>query len=129
MKLNEKKLHIVALWASVFGIFAFLFNFGFSQNILIQQIIYGFYFIVIAFGLAASTLRYFERLQLFKRKVAVFDFISVGYTLYIFLMYLFTAEVFKTDLILENPIWVVVAVILSFVREFSEIKLNLTRTY
>lgn len=44
-------------------------------------------------------------------------------------MYLFTAKVFKTDLILENPIWVVVAVILSFVREFSEIKLNLKRTY
>jgi len=44
-------------------------------------------------------------------------------------MYLFVGEAFKTDLILENPIWVVMAVILSFIREFSELKLNLYRTY
>jgi Trk-type K+ transport system membrane component len=44
-------------------------------------------------------------------------------------MYLFIGEAFKTDLILENPLWVVLAVVLSFLREFSEQKLNLNRTY
>ena len=61
--------------------------------------------------------------------MAVFDIISVIYTLYIFYMYLFIGEAFKTDLILENPLWVILAVILSFIRELSEQKLDLTRTY
>lgn len=124
-----KKIFITAFWASVLGILAFIFDFGFSQNVLIQQIIDAFYFIVIVLGLISTFTRYFENPNLFKRKVAVFDIISVIYTLYIFYMYLFVGEAFKTDLILENPLWVVLAVILTFIREFSEQKLNLNRTY
>lgn len=129
MNYDLKKLYRTAFWASVLGIFAFIFDFGFSKATLIQQIIDGFYFIVIALGLIATFARYFENPNLLKRKVAVFDIISVAYTLYIFYMYLFVGEAFKTDLILENPIWVVLAVILTFIREFSEQKLNLSRTY
>lgn len=129
MNYDLKKLYRTAFWASVLGIFAFIFDFGFSKATLIQQIIDGFYFIVIALGLIATFARYFENPNLLKRKVAVFDIISVAYTLYIFYMYLFVGEAFKTDLILENPIWVVLAVILTFIREFSEQKLNLNRTY
>lgn len=129
MNYDLKKLYRTAFWASVLGIFAFIFDFGFSKATLIQQIIDGFYFIVIALGLIATFARYFENPNLLKQKVAVFDIISVAYTLYIFYMYLFVGEAFKTDLILENPIWVVLAVILTFIREFSEQKLNLNRTY
>ena len=129
MKDILKKLYQFAFWASVLGMFAFVFHFGFTQSILIEQIIDGFYFVVIALGLIATFARYFENPNLFKRKVAVFDIISVTFTCYIFFMYLFVGEAFKTDLILENPIWVVLAVILSFLREVSEQKLNLNRTY
>lgn len=129
MNFGLKKLYRTAFWASVLGIFAFIFDFGFSKATLIQQIIDGFYFIVIALGLFATFARYFENSDLLKRKAAIFDIISVVYTLYIFYMYLFVGEAFKTDLILENPIWVVLAVILTFIREFSEQKLNLNRAY
>lgn len=129
MNYDLKKLYRTAFWASVLGIFAFIFDFGFSQATLIQQIIDGLYFVVIALGLISIFARYYENPNLFKRKVAIFDIISVAYTLYIFYMYLFVGEAFKTDLILENPLWVVLAVILSFFREFSVQKLNLNRTY
>ena len=129
MKNDLRILYGIAFWASVLGMFAFIFDFGFSQATLIQQIIDGFYFLVIALGLISTYARYFENPNLFKRKVAIFDIISVIYTLYIFYMYLFIGEAFKTDLILENPLWVILGVILSFIREFSEQKLNLNRTY
>ncbi|AUS05702.1 TrkH family potassium uptake protein [Pseudotamlana carrageenivorans] len=129
MNYNLKKLYSIAFWASVFGMLAFIFDFGFSKTVLTQQIIDAFYFIVIALGLGATFARYFENKQLLKRRVAVFDLISVVFSLCVFYMYLFHGEAFKTDLILENPIWVVLAVILSFIREFSEQKLNLHRTY
>lgn len=129
MNYDLKKLYRISFWASVLGIFAFIFDFGYSKTVLIQQIIDAFYFIVIALSLISTFARYFENPNLFKRKVAIFDIISVAYTLYIFYMYLFVGEAFKTDLILENPLWVVLAVILSFIREFSEQKLNLNRAY
>lgn len=129
MKYDLGKLYGIAFWASVIGMFAFIFDFGFSQTTLVQQIIDGFYFLVIALGLTSTAARYYENPDLLKRKVAIFDIISVAYTLYIFYMYLFVGEAFKTDLILENPLWVVLAVILSFFREFSEQRLNLSRTY
>ncbi|TVZ59898.1 hypothetical protein NA63_2440 [Flavobacteriaceae bacterium MAR_2010_105] len=122
-------MYRIAFWASVLGLLAFIFDFGFSQTILAQQIIDAFYFVVIALGLISTFKRYIESPILFNRKVAIFDIISVFYTLYIFYMYLFVGEAFKTDLILENPLWVVLAVLLSFIREFSEQKINLNRTY
>ena len=67
---------------------------------------------MIAIGLAATFTRYLGDKQLFRRRVFAFDLLSVIYTMYIFYMYLFIGEAFKTDLILENPVWVVLAVIL-----------------
>ncbi|MEZ4970850.1 MAG: potassium transporter TrkG [Flavobacteriaceae bacterium] len=129
MNFDLRKLYKTAFWASVLGMFAFIFHFGFTQTVLGQQIIDTFYFVVIAIGLFSTFARYFENPILLKRKVAFFDFLSVAYTLYIFYMYLFVGEAFKTDLVLENPFWVVLAVILTFIREFSELKLDLNRTY
>lgn len=51
MKNDLRILYGIAFWASVLGMFAFIFDFGFSQATLIQQIIDGFYFLVIALGL------------------------------------------------------------------------------
>ncbi len=129
MNYNLKKLYNTAFWASVIGMLAFIFDFGFSQTYLMQQVIDAFYFLVIALGLFSTFARYRENKNLLKRKVAFFDVISVAYTLYIFYMYLFIGEAFKTDLILENPLWVILAVVLSFIRELSEQRLDLNRTY
>lgn len=43
-------------------------------------------------------------------------------------MFLFVGVPFETDQLLENPIWVRVAVLLTFIREFSEVKFNYKRT-
>ena len=129
MNLDLRKLNRTALWASILGMFVFIFDFGFAHTTLSQQIIDVFYFVVISMGLLSTFARYVNNKKLLKKKVAIFDLLSVVYTLYIFFMYLFVGEAFKTDLILENPVWVVMAVILSFIREFSELKLNLYRTY
>ena len=128
MKLNLKLLYRIALWASILGLVAFIYDFGFSQSNFTQQIIDGCYFIILAFGLISTLSRYIENLNLLKRRVFTFDFLSILFTIYIYYMYLFVGQPFKSDLILENPVWVVVAVILSFIREFSELKINFKRT-
>jgi potassium uptake TrkH family protein len=128
MKLNLKRLHKIALWTSILGIVAFIYDFGFTQSTFAQQLIDAFYFLVLAIGLASTFARYINNRSLLRRKVFIFDLLSVLFTIYIYYMYLFIGQPFKTDLVLENPVWVVAAVILSFIREFSEVKINYKRT-
>ncbi len=123
-----KGFHQVAVWFTLLGIAAFVYDFGFSQTDLIQQLIDGFYFFVLGVGIISTSIRYIVKVNLTKRKVFIFDLLSILFTLYIYYMYLFVGQPFKTDLILENPVWVVIAVILSFVREFSVVNLNYKRT-
>lgn len=129
MKLDLKLLYRIALWTSILGVVAFISDFGFSQNNFSQSLLDGFYFIVIGVGIISTFARYIENFKLIKRKVFVFDFLSICFTLWIFYMYLFVGVPFETDLLLENPIWVRIAVLFTFIREFSEIKFNYKRTH
>lgn len=128
MELNLKMLYRIALWISILGVIAFISDFGFSQGVLSQQLLSGFYFIVLGVGIISTLARYIENIGLIKRKVFIFDLLSVCFTLWIFYMYLFVGVPFETDLMLENPIWVRVAVLFTFIREFSETKINYKRT-
>jgi len=110
------------------GIIAFISDFGFSQSHFSQQLLDRFYFVVLGVGVVSTFARYFENFRLIKRKVFVFDFLSICFTIGIFYMYLFVGVPFETDLLLENPIWVRIAVWFTFIREFSEIKFNYKRT-
>ncbi len=129
MKFNLKTLSNIAFWASVLGIFAFVFDFGFSKQSLLQQLIDIFYFIVVVISLLSTFGRYIEKPKLLGRKVIIFDLFSIIYTAYIFYYYIFIENVFSTNFILHRPIWITFAVILSFVREFSEREFSLNRSY
>lgn len=129
MKLKLHLLYRIALLASVLGMIAFILDFGFVQSDLEQQFIDGFYFLVIAIGLLSTFARYLEKPDFSRKKVFIFDLLSVLYNLCVFYMYLFVGEAFTTDLILENPVWVVIAVILTFFREFFDRKINYSRAF
>jgi Trk-type K+ transport system membrane component len=127
MKWEVKLLYQIALWISILGLIAFISDFGFSQSNLSQQLLDGFYFIVLGVGIISTFARYFRNAKLIKRKVFVFDLLSICFTLWIFYLYLFVGVPFETDQLLENPIWVRIAVIFTFIREFSEVKFNYKR--
>jgi Trk-type K+ transport system membrane component len=127
-KINAKQFFKATLWISLIGLIAIITDFGFSQTKLAQQLLDDFYFFVLAIGLFSTFFRYFRNINLIKRKVFVFDLLSVSFTLWIYYMYLFVGVPFETDLILENPIWLKIAVLLSFIREFSEVRINFNRT-
>ncbi len=111
------------------GLIAIISNFGFSQNIPTQRLLDGFYFSILGMGIITTVTRYLKNIQLFKRKVFIFDLLSICFTLWICYMYLFVGVPFTTDLILENPIWLKIAVIFTFIREFSELRINFKRTF
>jgi potassium uptake TrkH family protein len=128
MKFKAKQFYRIAFWISFFGLITVISDFGYTQTAFYQKFIDGFYFFVLAVGLISTFARDIQRFTLIKRKVFIFDLLSIGFTLWIFHMYLFVGVPFDTDLLLENPLWVKIAVILTFVREFSELRINFNRT-
>jgi Trk-type K+ transport system membrane component len=128
MKLDLKLLYRIAFWFSLIGLIAIISNFGFSQTDISQLLLDSFYFIVLGTGIISTFARYIHNPKLFKRKVFVFDLLSIAFSLWIFYNYLFVGVPFETDLLLENPIWIKIAVLLTFIRESSELKINFNRT-
>ena len=129
MNANLKPLHSITFWISLMGLIAMISNFGFSQSDLSLKLLDEFYFSVIGFGVISTFARYFQGRKLLNRKVFIFDFLFVVFALCLFYMYLFVGVIFETDLLLENPIWVKIAVLLTFIRAFSELKINFNRTF
>ncbi|SHJ18687.1 TrkH family potassium uptake protein [Flavobacterium haoranii] len=129
MNLNLKLFYRIAFWISLIGLIAIISDFGFYQNDFSQRLLDTFYFVVLGIGLISTFARYIQDRKLFKRKAFIFDLISVGFTMWLYYMYLFVGVPFETDLILENPIWVKIAVLFTFIREFSELKINFNRTF
>ncbi len=127
MSLDLKLLYRAALWTSILGVIGFISDFGFSQSNFEQQLLEGFYFVVLAVGIVSTFARYFEDFSLIKRKVFVFDLLSICFTIWIYYQYLFVGVPFETDLLLENPIWVRIAVLLTFIREASVTRFNYRR--
>lgn len=128
MKMGLRILYRIAFLISLTGLIFVIADFGFSQTKITHRKLDTFYFVVLGIGLFSTFTRYFSNSKLIKRKVFLFDLFSVVFTLWIFFMYLFVGVPFETDLLLENPIWVRLAVILSFIREFAEISINFNRT-
>lgn len=126
MKLNL--LYKIAFWISLLGMLVIISDFGFPQTDAIQVPLDIFYFIVLGIGVVASISRYLFKRKLFKIKVFIFDLLSVLFTFGMFYWFVFIGEPFETDLLLDNPIWVKIAVFLTFIREFSELEINFKRT-
>ncbi|MDL2228497.1 ATPase [Odoribacter sp. OttesenSCG-928-L07] len=129
MDFNLKLFYRIAFWISLTGLIAIISDFGFYQNDFSQRLLDTFYFVVLGIGLISTFARYIQDRKLFKRKAFIFDLLSVGFTVWLYYMYLFVGVPFETDLILENPIWVKIAVLVTFIREFSELKINFNRTF
>lgn len=119
-----KLLHKTTILVSVLGIIVIIADFGFNQNTFYQEFLDRFYFLVLGFGLVSTALRHFKSRATSRIKVFLFDLVSVAFTCWVFYLYLFVGVPFETDLLLENPIWVQIAVILTFVREISEAKVD-----
>lgn len=129
MSLGLKFFYKIVFWISLLGLLVVILDFGFSQTDFSQLLSDTFYFVVLGSGLISTFFRYYRDLALLKRKAFIFDFLSVVFTLWLFYLFVFVGVPFETDLILENDIWVKIAVLFTFIREFSELKINFKRSF
>lgn len=116
-----------AFYTSIIGVFLFIVDFGFDKSQQVQIWFNTFYFVVIGLGILATVLRYVERLKEIKRSVIIFDAVTIFVTLAILYAHFFEAA-HKHLSFLYNDNWVKFAIILTFIREFSEQNINYKRT-
>ena len=127
MKFNLKLFYRITFWISLIGVIAIILEFGFTHKDVFKTFLNGFYFFVLGVELISIFSRYIRNRHLLKKRSIFFDIIGVGFILWLYYMYLFVGVPFEADLILTNPIWIKIAVLFTFIREFSELKINLKR--
>lgn len=128
---NKKYSNIlfkVAFITSLIGMFLFIADFGFDKSEYIQKLFNTYYFIVIALGIIATIFRYLERLKKIKRSVIIFDVVTILITLMILYAHFLGVDAHKHISFLYNDNWVKFAIILTFIREFSEKSINYKST-
>lgn len=129
MKFNLKKLYNIAFSLSLIALICTIIDFGFPKNNTFQLILKYFYFIVLSVGLFTSIVRYIENTNKFKRKAIVFDILSVSFTIWIFYIFISSHDYLKSNLLFKELIVLKLAVFFTFIREFSELKINFNRTF
>ncbi|WP_416448315.1 TrkH family potassium uptake protein [Leeuwenhoekiella sp. A2] len=127
-KFSLKILFRAAFLLSLTGVFVLVFDFGFSHSDRVQKLINGFYFIVLALGIATTAVRYILLRKQIRFKVIAFDAISVLLTLYVVLIHFFSHEAHQQLSFFYDDNWVKYVILLTFIREFAEQNLNYKRT-
>lgn len=123
-----KRIYKTTFWATLIGVCIFILDFGFSQSERFQEYLNLFYFVILIFGIISTSARYIEKKSLIRiKKAFVFDLLSVLFTLFLFYVHFFDKNE-ALHPITSHPIWVKLAVVLSFIRELSAVKLNYRST-
>lgn len=118
----------ISFWLSLAAVCTIIFDLGFAQREETEEYLVDFYLIVLFIGILDILLRYILSGERFPLKVRIFDGIITALFLLLLLL--------KADFLLEvepwlgfmNRMgWLYLAILIYFVREFSDRKLNLNR--
>lgn len=127
--LSGRIILVLTLWLSIAGIFVFLADFGYENNSEVQEIFNIFYFIVLIMGLVSTWLRYKLGGKIANRKALLFDILSSVVIVAIILYHFVGRDVDISRDYFYHDVWVKFAILLTFVREMAEVRLNINRTY
>lgn len=113
---------------SLFTLIAILYDLGFDQNDLLQNILHNLYLINLAIGVISTFSRYFSSKNKEIKRAIWFDLISI----FLFLIVIFNAiKVFQDWEFLSyftHRNWMYGALFLVFIREVSALRINFSRT-
>lgn len=124
-----KTFYQFIFWLSIAGVIAFFVDFGFDATDSFQFILNYFYFVVLGGGILSTVIRYLTEPKRFRQKSSLFDLITILFTLFLIVAHLTHYFDNQVPPILTNIILVKLAVLLTFIREISERKINYKNTF
>jgi len=126
--LNFKTFFQITFLLSLIGLFTLITDFGYDQTDPVQELINGYYFVVLALGIIATAIRYITLKKNIRDKVFIFDAVSLLIIISIIFIHFFSQEAHRHLSLLYNDNWLKFAILLTFIREFAEQKINYKRT-
>jgi trk system potassium uptake protein TrkH len=125
---RTETLYKVTFIFSVLGVLLFIADYGFDKSVKLQRLLNGYYLIVLLLGIAATAVRYLKQKKTITRGVVIFDILSILIISIILFTHFLGEEANRHLSFLYNDDWVKFAIILTFIREFSEQHINFNRT-
>lgn len=121
----------IVFWISVAGVALLIFDLGFFHSEESQIYIDQFYFFAILLGVIATIFRYVRDPKRLKKKALILD--SLVLLFVIFLVYVRINDgaesyYFDNNTWIEKQLWVKFVLLFTFIREFSEQKINFKST-
>ncbi|WP_237340602.1 TrkH family potassium uptake protein [Wenyingzhuangia fucanilytica] len=127
--INHNLIYKIAFLLSLLGIVLLIIDFGFTQSKDTQISVNEIYFVVLITGLIATFLRYIKHSKALKRNVVLFDIFSVLVILFIIYFHFFSEQSHQQLSLFYEDIWMKLAILLTFVREFAERKITYKRKF
>ncbi len=127
MNVDFKQLYRITFGVQLLGFLLLIIDLGFPQTAAIQSILNGFYFVVLITGISTTVLRYIEREKLITNKVFLFDSLSILFALIALYFYLYSIINHENYEFFHTDIWIRLGIVLTFIREMSEVNLNYKR--
>lgn len=114
---------------SLLGVFAFILDFGYEQSKHIQTFLNAYYLFILFIGIATTLVRYFTQSKRLSTQVILFDALSILVILYIIGIHFLGTEAHNHLSFLYNDKWVKAAILLTFIREFAEQRIDYKKSH
>jgi potassium uptake TrkH family protein len=124
-----KYFYLFAFVLSIIGIFTFIYDYGFNQTSFIQSFLNQFYFLVLLLGVIASIFRYIIDRKKWHWFVFTFDLMSVLLAIAVVYLHYFHVGSIHISIFFFDDNIVKFAVILTFIREYSDRDIKFNRSF
>lgn len=121
----------VAFWVSFASVALLIFDLGFFHSEESQIYIDQFYFVTILLGVVTTSVRYFRDPKRLKKKALILDVLVFLFTIFLIKVRVIDgadAYYYDSHTWIEKHLWVKFAILFTFIREFSEQRINFKST-
>jgi Trk-type K+ transport system membrane component len=119
-----KFLEKFAFTLSALGLIGIISDFGFYQKPQVKSLLALFYLSVLAVNIVATIGRYFHPEKKYKTGALIFDILALLFSLWVIYHHFENTKTFNFHDIFYDDVWLRVAVALTFIRDFSELRFN-----
>lgn len=127
MATSRTLVNSLALWSSLLGMLAFLVLRGFDLDTPLRKALYSLNYLVLGIGVLSTVQRDLQRRNTLSIRVILFDALTLFYTVAVALLHLLPEDALPGRAALRQDWLVQLAVLFTFVREFSEVRVRFSR--
>lgn len=121
-------IHNISFLLSLIGLIVMIFDLGFEHSENLTKTYNIFYVSVLVIGVISSSMRYYLNESLPNKGVIIFDVLSTLFSIFVLARHFIFLDVQLLKSLAVNDLWLRLAIILTFIRESSDIKISIDRT-